>query len=183
MNWAKFKQMKLREQLQWILQYYGVTITVIIATIFVVTVFITTVLGPEGNYALRVMILDDFQTADNCQEFSRELGAALSGECDITTYMESDDNQRQAFVVRLMSDHLDIVIAPEEQTVQLLNNGFLLYATPLKADSPYGERTAPDRADGAVYLGVVSTGVNTENIPAAIAYFTGESAELPGAAG
>lgn len=182
MNWAKFKEMKLREQLQWILQYYGVTIAVVIAAVFVGTVFIASVFGAEEDYAIRVMILDDRQFADNCREFSEELGAALSGECDITSYLESDDDQRQAFAVRLMSDHLDIVIAPEEQTEQLLQNGFLLQAMRLEADSFYNQRTAPDREDGAICLGVASSGKNVENIPIAIAYFISGSTELSNAA-
>ena len=174
MNWKKFKELSPRGKLQWIAQYYGVTIVLAALAVFVLVVTVRTIFGPAENYALRVMILDDRQSADLCRVMEAELGAALSGECEVTSYLERDDDQRQAFAVRLMTDHLDIVIAPVEQTEQLLQNSFLQSAMELAADSYYYELTGGGPASGneALCLGVVASGRNAGNVPAAVEYFT-----------
>ena len=172
MNWEKFKKLSLRAKLQWIIQYYGVAIAIGAIAIFVGIVLVQSLFGPAEDYAIRVMILDDRQSADLCQAFAQELCDALGGECDVTSYLERDDDQRQAFVVRLMSDNLDIVIAPAEQTEQLLQNGFLRSAMQLEADAFYYACTggSPEQ-DGALYLGVTASSRKTDNAATAIEYF------------
>ena len=173
MNWKTFKEMRLRAKLGWIVQYYGVTIVIAALAIFVGVVFVRSVFGPADEYAIRIMILDDRASADVCRVFEAELSEMIGGACDVTSYRESDDEQRQAFAVRLMTDHLDIVIAPEEQTQQLLQNSFLSGAMELEAGSFYYESTGggPDAGYGALYLGVAASGTNAENVPAAAEYF------------
>ena len=173
MNWKKFKEMSLGRKLQWILQYYGVTIAVAAVAIFVGVVLIQSVFGPADDYAIRVMILDDRQSADICRAFSEDLREVLSGECDVTSYHESDAEQMQAFAVRLLTDHLDIVIAPAEQTEQLLQSRFLSGAMEMESDAFYYEYTGggPDSGGDALFLGVAASGMNADNVPAAMDYF------------
>ena len=174
MNWKKFRELSLRGKLQWIVQYYGVTIVIAALAVYMLVIVAQSVFGPAEDYALRVMILDDRQSADICRVIGDDLREALSGECDVTSYLERDEDQRQAFAVRLMTDHLDIVIAPVEQTEQLLQNGFLQSAMELGADSYYYKLTGggPDSGNETLCLGVVASGQNADNVPAAVDYFT-----------
>lgn len=175
MNWEKFKSLRLSEKLRWIFQYYGLTMAVAAAAILVGTVFLFSVFGPGDDYAMRVMILDDHLSADECRAFSEELGAILSGKCDITSYLESEENQKTAFTVRLLTDELDLVIAPEVLTNELLQNGYLLNAVELPADSLYSMRThgGSEGAETAFYIGETARSKNADHISTAIGYFTG----------
>ena len=181
MNWKKFKSLSPREKIQWIFQYYGLTMAVVAAVIFVGAVFLSSVFGPGDNYAIRVMILDDRQSADICRVFGEELGVLLSGECDITGYTESGAEQMQAYVVRLMTDDLDLVIAPAEVTDELLQNGFLRSAAALSKDSRYHAYTdgGSDRADTVYCIGETTRSRNADRVPAAIDYFTEQLNEWP----
>ena len=174
MNWKKFRELSLGGKLQWIVQYYGATIVIAAIALCVGIVMVRTFFGPEENYALRVMILDDHSSADLCRVFAAELGEVLDGECDVTSYLKSDPDQMQAFVVRLMADNLDIVIAPADETQQLLQSNFLSSAMGLEADSFYYACTGggPDQEGGALYLGMAASGRNAGNIPAGVTYFT-----------
>lgn len=172
MDLEKFKALSFWKKVQWILQYYGLAMVITALAVFVLVVFIKSVFGPGEQYALRVMILDDGQTTELCQAYSQQLGALLGGECDVTSYAESAVYEMQAFVVRLTSDALDLVIAPEEQMEQLRQNGYLTDMTKLEDDSFYcvtrgGE---PDGQD--YYIGQTIQSVNPDNVPAALAYFT-----------
>lgn len=173
MDWNKFKQMSLSRKIQWVIQYYGLTIAVVAAVVIVGTVFLKSVFGPADTYAIRVMILDDRQSADICRDFSEELSTILSGECDITSYLESETYQMQAFVVRLITDDLDLVIAPEHVVVQMVENGYFIRAMKLEEDSYYYEATGRNTAEEeeAIYIGEPRSSQNTENIPAAMDYF------------
>ena len=174
MSWKKFRELSLGGKLQWIAQYYGVTIVIAALAVYMLVIVVQSVFGPAEDYALRIMILDDRQSADICRMMSAELSEALSGECEVTSYLKRDDDQRQAFAVRLMTDHLDIVIAPVEQTQQLLQNSFLQSAMELGADAFYYELTGGGPASGneTLCLGVVASGRNADNVPAAVDYFT-----------
>ena len=175
MNREKFKSLSLREKIQWIFQYYGLTMAVAAAAILVGAVFVSSVFGSGDHYAIRVMILDDRQSSDVCQVFSAELGALLSGECDVTGYTESGAEQMQAYVVRLMTDDLDLIIAPAEVTDELLQYGFLRGAVTLSEDSRYHLYTGGSDRAGTVYcIGETMRSRNADHIPAAIDYFTGQ---------
>ena len=175
MNWKKFRELTPGARILWIAQYYGATIVIAAIALFVGIVMVRTFFGPEENYALRVMILDDRSSADLSRVFGEELGEVIGGECEVTSYLKRDADQMQAFVVRLMADNLDIVIAPAGEAQQLLENGFLSGAMELAADSYYYMCTggSPDQEGGALYLGVAASGRNAGNVPAGVAYFTG----------
>ena len=172
MNWEKFKSLKLSEKLQWILQYYGLTIGVAAAAIFVGAVFLISVFGPGDDYAVRVMILDDRLSSDACRVFSEELGGLLSGECDITGYAETGAEQMQAFIVRLMTDELDLIIAPTEIMDELAQNEYLRGAAALGADSRYHMYTSgSERTEISFSIGQTARSKKTDHISEVIDYF------------
>ena len=177
MDRKKFKQLRPGQKLQWLFQYYGLTAAVVIVAIVVGAVFLRSVFGPEDDYAIRVLILDDRQSADICQLFSQELGDILSGPCDITSYLKIDADQARAFAVRLSVDDLDLIIAPEDEIDQLAQNGYLRRAVKLEEDSYYYTitRGGSPLEEQALYIGEPFRSRNTDSIPAAIEYFTGKS--------
>ena len=176
MNWTKFKSLSLREKLQWIFQYYGLTIAVVAAALFVGGVFLYSVLGPGDGSVIHVLILDDHQSADVCRAFSEDLSALLGGECDVTSYTESNANQMQAFVIRLMTDELDLIIAPKAQMDELLENEYLRSSTELPEGALYYTYTGGGSAqDGSIFcIGETARSKSRHNA-AAIDYFSGKA--------
>ena len=178
MDREKFKALTFPKKIQWVLQYYGVTMLVAAAAVFVGVIFFKSVFGPAEQYALRVMALDDRLSAEQCRTFARELGELVGGECDVTSYLESDPAQMQAFAVRLTTDPLDLVIAPEDTMEQLVENGYVAAGLRLQDDSRYMQATGVVGADTRPrYIGRTSVGVNGENTAAAEEYFTQSAAE------
>lgn len=173
MDREKFKALSFWQKVQWVLQYYGLAMVITALVVFVLVVFIKSVFGPGEEYALRVMILDDRQTTELCQTYSQQLGELLGGACDITSYAESAQYEMQAFVVRLTSDELDLVIAPEEQMEQLMANGYLTGMSPLSDDSLYWVTAHGGRPEERTYyIGQTVRSGNPDNVPAAVDYFT-----------
>lgn len=166
-----WREMSLRARAQWVLQYYGAAIVVSILALIAAVSFFTSAFGPGEHYAVKVMILDDRQTADNCRLFSDALGAALGGECEITCYAPSATYEMQAFAVRLTSDKLDVIIAPREQARELLSNGYLREIEPLPADSRYQAVTRGGEDDGDIFIGIAARSANADNAAAAARYF------------
>ena len=127
MNWNKFKSMSIFQKTQWIIQYYSLTIIVMVV---------------------------------------------LDGECDISSYMESDLNQKQAFTVRLLADELDIVIAPKKEMQELQQNGYLKRMEVIHQDSFYYSVTRDKEAqfDHEMYVGETVKSKNSISIDAVISY-------------
>ncbi len=180
MDRAKFKALTFPKKIQWVLQYYGVTALVVVAAVCVGVVFFNAVFGPGEQYDLRVMALDDRLSVEQCQAFADELGELVGGPCDVTSYLESDMSQMQAFVVRLTTDPLDLVIAPEDQMEQLIENGYVAAGLQLQDDSRYMQATWFDNGDQRPrYIGRTAVGLNGENAAAGEEYFTQTAAEQP----
>ncbi len=173
MNRAAFRELSLRQKLQWIAQYYGAAIVLAVVAVAMGIGFFTAVFGPGEKCTVKVMILDDRQTADNCRLFSEELGAMLGGECEVTSYAPSAMYEMQAFAVRLTSDALDVVIAPEAQMRELIENGYLRGMEKLEANSRYQAITRGGEADGAdIYIGLAARTKNERNASETMRYFS-----------
>lgn len=172
MNWSKFKTMSIFQKNQWIIQYYGLTLVVMVVVLFVGAIFVKSVFGTENEYAIRVMILDDYLSQETCNRFRSDLRIALDGECDISSYMESDLNQKQAFTVRLLADELDIVIAPKKEMEELQQNGYLKRMEAIHQDSFYYSVTRDKDAqfDSEMYVGETVKSKNSSSIDAVISY-------------
>lgn len=172
MTKEKFKALPFLKKIQWVLQYYGVTMLVTVIAAAVAVVFFKAVFGPGEQYVLRVMALDDRLSVDQCRTFAQELEEKLGGECDVTSYLASDFSQMQAFAVRLTTDPLDLVIAPEEQMEQLIENGYVAAGLQLQEDSRYMQAIGAGEDEPLRYIGRTSVGMNEENAAAAEEYFT-----------
>ena len=172
MNWNKFKTMSIFQKTQWILQYYWLTIVVMVVVLFVGAIFVKSVFGTENEYAIRVMILDDYLSKETSNRLRSDLRIALDGECDISSYMESDLDQKQAFTVRLLADELDIVIAPKKEMEELQQNGYLKRMEAIYQDSFYYSVTRDKEAqfDSEMYVGETVKSKNSSNVDAVISY-------------
>ncbi len=144
MNWKLFKEMSLADKVKWIIHYYGIWICVGIIAICVIATLIGKILGPGEQYAAQIMILDDRCSDEERIRMSEELQALLEAPCEVTAYHISDENQFQAFVVRLTGAVLDIVIAPEKQMKELESNGYFKEMHPLPEDATYYQMTDPE---------------------------------------
>ncbi len=172
MDWNKFKTMSTFQKTQWIIQYYGLTIVVVLVTLLVGAIFMKSVFGAENEYAIRIMILDDHLSKEVVNRFRDDLRIELEGECDISSYMENDISQKQAFTVRLLADELDIVIAPKKEIEEMQQSGYLRRIEAISQDSFYYSvtRGEDDKLDTDLYVGETVKSKNSSSIDAVISY-------------
>ena len=175
MNWNKFKAMSIIQKVQWIVQYYGLMIVVMVAVLIVGTAFMKSVFGAQKEYGIRVMVLDDFLSSEALDRFRRDLTVALKGECDITSYMEKDLEHKQAFTIRLGVDELDVVIAPKKEMEELQKNGYLVRMEVINQESFYYRVTRKDshESDYEMYIGETVKSNNRSNVDTVINYMQG----------
>lgn len=174
MDRKTFREMPFLKKVEWILMYYGKTIVVVLTALFVMGLFIKSVLRPNDGFEFHVMILDDYCSKEAAGAFAKDLDTLTGVSCDVSTFFKSDPNQMQAFAVRLFSEDIDIVIAPEEQMTQLVKNGYLAAAELLPEGSMYYAGTgysAEDRPEG-LFIGYESEKAMNENVPRVKEYFT-----------
>ncbi|MBQ0000686.1 MAG: hypothetical protein KBT01_04000 [Clostridiales bacterium] len=146
MNWKTFKDMPLKKKLQWILHYYGIWIVVSVVAVCVVVTLVGRILGPGEENLVKVMILDDHISDDERIGLGEELRELLEGPCEVSSYHLGHEYQYQSFVVRLSgAGDLDLILAPEAQMKELLNNGYFKEIHPMPEDSYYYHATDPDR--------------------------------------
>ena len=172
MNWDKFKAMSILQKTQWVIQYYGLTMVVVLVALIVGAIFIRSVFGAENEYAIRVMILDDHLSKEVVNRFRDDLRIELEGESDISSYMESDISQKQAFTVRLLADELDIVIAPKKEIEEMQRSGYLHRIEAISQDSFYYSvtRGEDDKPGTDLYIGETVKSKNIRSVDAVINY-------------
>ena len=172
MKWNKFKTMPIFQKIQWIIQYYWLTIVVVMAVLIVGVIFMKSFFASENDYKIRIMILDDHLSEDVCNMFRRDISLTLGGECDLSSYMESDSNGKQAFITRLLADELDIVIAPKKEMEELRQNGYLRRMEAINQGSFYYSVTEErdGQSDFEMYVGETVRGKNSNSIDAVINY-------------
>ena len=126
MNKEQWKQMSFFKKLEWVVQYYGVTILVSIVAVLVVISLAKTFFGPKDRGDMRLILLDDGVSSELCTVFREEISGQINGEVEMTSYAKSDPAHMQAFSVRLLADDLDIIIAPETEMLEMAGNGYLI---------------------------------------------------------
>ena len=126
MNKEQWKQMRFSKKLEWLVQYYGLTVFFSILAVIVVVSLAITFFGPKDRGDIRVIILDDGVSSELCTVFREEINREINGEAEMVSYAKSDPTHMQAFSVRLLSDDLDIVIAPETEMLEMAGNGYLI---------------------------------------------------------
>lgn len=168
MNLDKFKELSFKEKLQWIWDYYAVTIAVALVVVIVLVILVSSMLGLRGDQsALNVVILDDRMNDEASEKMKEEWSSIVDGNIEISFFSKHDVEQFQAFIVRVAVDGTDIVIAPYEEISEMAANGYIkdnYYL--LSDDSFYSELLNIgdmfDKYDD-VYLGEACRGANADN--------------------
>jgi len=168
MNLDKFKELSFKEKLQWIWDYYAVTIAVALVVVIVLVILVSSMLGLRGDQsALNVVILDDRMNDETSEKMKEEWSSIVDGNVEISFFSKHDVEQFQAFIVRVAVDGTDIVIAPYEEISEMAANGYIkdnYYL--LSDDSFYSELLNIgdmfDKYDD-VYLGEACRGANADN--------------------
>lgn len=168
MNLDKFKELSFKEKLQWIWDYYAVTIAVALVVVIVLVILVSSMLGLRGDQsALNVVILDDRMNDEASEKMKEEWSSIVDGNVEISFFSKHDVEQFQAFIVRVAVDGTDIVIAPYEEISEMAANGYIkdnYYL--LSDDSFYSELLNIgdmfDKYDD-VYLGEACRGANADN--------------------
>ena len=142
MNREKFRQLTRKEKAEWILQYYGVTIAVVLAVLGCTVSLLRTVLfQPEET--LNIMMLDTRLSQEICSELQMEMADLLRVDAEtvhISAYLPNDPTSDQVFAVRLSAEKFDYLIVPEEVYVNLWDEDRFSEAIRLTEEDPYEER-------------------------------------------
>lgn len=121
----KFKQLSLKKKIQWLLQYYGLTALIAVLAIAVISIFLKSVFCPEPISDICVLILDESISYEDTENIAGELEQITGKSVDVVSYGKTDIYGKEAFAIKLTSDQLDIVLAPYEETMQMLEAGYL----------------------------------------------------------
>lgn len=130
MNKEQWKQMSFSKKMEWLVQYYGITVLVSVIAVVVVFSLAKTMFGPKDRGDIRILILDDGVPSELCITFKEDISNRINGETELSSYAKSDPTHMQAFSVRLTADDVDIIIAPEAEMLEMAGNGYLI---------PYGQ--------------------------------------------
>lgn len=125
MNFEKFMSMPLIDKVKWIIHYYGIWIIVSIIAIGVAISFIHSVLFPEPISDVCVIVLSDEYDRDEIPVYEEEIAAQINGSVSLQIYNVSDAYGNSAFSIKLLSDQIDLVLAPREETKQMIESGYL----------------------------------------------------------
>lgn len=169
MNLEKFKSLSLKEKIDWIWEYYAVTIVVAIVGVVLCAFLLVSMLGIRKNQqvSLGILILDDRMNQESSERLKDELSNAITGNIEVSFYSKSNEEQFRAFVVRTAVDGPDLVIAPLSEIREMaeneyVNNDYVMldnasfYAKALNLGSDY------DKYED-VYIGMAKRGSNPDN--------------------
>lgn len=172
MNREKFQSLSRKSKIQWLLEYYGVKAVIGVVVLIVLISFFKSVFFSQ-KYDANVMILDTRMGRDESVQLQQDLEQVLQGKkIRYCSYTKSDENQMQAFSIRVMSDHLDMLIVPETEALELLRNGYWLEEpVELTATSNYEKyRAALDKMENPadiyyekLYIGIPADCKQEEN--------------------
>lgn len=125
MNKEKFKELPFKKKLQWLVQYYGVVALISIIAVFIVINLVKSILFPAPAADVCIMILNDNTDTEKSIEMQYELSKDLECKVEVSAYMPSDPYGMQSFATRVMSDQLDIVIAPKDEMEDMLSTSYI----------------------------------------------------------
>ena len=126
MNLEKFKQLTLKKKIEWIIQYYGIWIAVSIIAIAVTISFVHSVFFPKPICDMCVVILSDDYTRDDAPNMEKEISTLIDGSVSIQIYNESELYGDSAFAVKVMSDQIDLIMAPKEKMDSMIQSSYIL---------------------------------------------------------
>ena len=179
-------------------------IAVFVVILFMAMYLIRSLFSAREINQVNIMILDQnvsAQEIENCQQdLSEKIPLKKLHEViGIHSYSEEDENSMQAFSVHLISDDVDIIIAPKDIILQLMENNYLVcygtdsatdfyadfakeqklykgtdvYAIQMGENSRYLRITKNKEKE--MYLAVTVKKKNDENLKTAAEYFLEES--------
>lgn len=125
MNKEKFKELSFKQKLQWLVQYYGVVALISIIAILVVFNLVKSILFPDAGPDVCIMILSDEVYTEEAIEMQYNLSKDLECVVDVSAYMISDPYGMQSFATRIMTDQVDIVVAPKDASDDMKNNSYI----------------------------------------------------------
>lgn len=127
MNKEKFRELSLKQKIEWLLHYYGVAFVVGIIALFVAVVFVRSVFFPEPLSDVCVLILSDDTTSDDAFALQSIIEEKTGMTSQVSAYNTTDMYGRQSFSAKLTADELDIIVAPEEETLGMADNKYLTH--------------------------------------------------------
>lgn len=126
MNKDKFKELSLKQKIEWLIHYYGVAFIVGLVALIVAIVFVRSVFFPEPLSDICVLILSDDVTSDDAFALQSIIEEKTGKTSQVSAYNTTDMYGRQSFSAKLTADELDIIVAPEEETMGMLDNKYLI---------------------------------------------------------
>lgn len=136
--------MRFLEKISYLWLYYKVIAYVVIFTIVLVVSVILTILKPKTDNKLNVTIIDNVLSLDELDAFKNDLFSHIENitnqdQIIINTTLNfnsdplTEANSRQALVIYLMANDIDILIAPESEMLAYAKEGAF---APLKEELP-----------------------------------------------
>lgn len=159
MNFEKFRQMPFSKKIQWILQYYGIWIIVGIVAAYVGITLLNSVINPDPISDICIIILSDDITRDDINMFQSDISELTGKSVTVEVYSPNEEYGLGAFSIKLTSDQLDLVLAPKEQTDQMVSNGYL---TEIEEINAYD-----------LYMGITQKARRSDSLDKTIQYFKG----------
>jgi len=157
LNFEKFKSLPFGKKVQWIAQYYGIWIIVAIIGIGVAVSFLHSVFFPEPISDVCVIVLSDDYDRDEIPEIEGEISARIDGSASLQIYNTSEVYGNSAFSIKLLSDQIDLVLAPKEETSQMTESGYLASSEQI--------------GDKDFYIGIPDRARSGEKLDKTIEYF------------
>ena len=73
-----------------------------------------------------VVILSDDYTRDDAPNMEKEISTLIDGSVSIQIYNESELYGDSAFAVKVMSDQIDLIMAPKEKMDSMIQSSYIL---------------------------------------------------------
>lgn len=137
MNLKKFIELPFLKKIEWIVQYYGVWILVTIVGVCVIISLCRALFFPKPICDVCVIIISDDFSRNDIDRLEEEMSSVTGGSTQVEIYNPSEAYGDGAYTIKLLTDQLDIVIAPKEQTDSMLDSAYLSSAESLKGGRLY----------------------------------------------
>jgi len=125
MNKEKFKDLNFKEKIEWLLHYYGVAFIAGLVVLFVAIVFIRSVFFPEPLSDVCVLVLSDELLTEDATSIQTTIENKTGKTASVSVFYTDDIYGRQSFSTKLTADELDIIVAPKEEAMGMVENEYL----------------------------------------------------------
>lgn len=154
----EFKEMTFRQKLRWIFGYYSLPVIAVLGVLIVIGFLIKSILLPGEIGDVCVLIYSDNVTQEEGLTYEKEIETKTGKSVSVQVINVSDPYGSQAFAAKIGCDVVDLVIAPENETKMMSDNGFLLSYAPVDNTN--------------MYMGVPKSAREGDLLKTVIEYFT-----------